>query len=109
LAENVIQRGLDSTIAIFEADNIVLTQILTNLNLNDLYSLIAVIGQPVFAANGTIGKFAGLQFKLFVLSGNPCHTSERDPVLCPLVVQLQGEHCPGIDHYVLHLIPGPAA
>lgn len=44
----------DSVIAVFEADDIILAKILTNLHLDDLYWFIASIGQSMFALDRNI-------------------------------------------------------
>ena len=41
----------DSVVAVFEADDIILAKIFTNLNLDDLYWFITGIGQPMFATD----------------------------------------------------------
>jgi hypothetical protein len=92
-----------TAVDVFQTDDVVLGQVISRLDLDDLQRLGPGVGQAMRAPNRHVGGLIHSQSKDFVSTCHLGYTPDNDPVLCPVLVQLKAETGPWIDHDVLDL------
>ena len=60
--------GASPAVIIFQADDIVFTEVVAALHFDDVHRLVAGIGNAMDVTNGDIGRFIRRQIELFLVS-----------------------------------------
>ena len=91
-------------VIIIKADYIILFEIFTVLNLDDLNGNLPGIFQAMFGRHGDICALIRMNIVYLVPVRYPRSPRNHDPVLAPVVMQLMRELCPWIDHNAFYLV-----
>src|SRR5690606_883704 len=90
-------------VGVVEADDVVLAEVGTALHLDDVQLHLAGVLQAVDDPEGNIGGLVLGEQQFLVAAGHQGGAAHHDPVLGAVVVLLQGQALPGLDHDALHL------
>ena len=82
-------------VVVIETDDVILTQILATLDLDDHQRDFAGIFQAVVLADGDKGGLVDIDHLLLVTAGHQRGAGHHDPVFAAMVVLLQREPLPG--------------
>jgi hypothetical protein len=99
-----MHRDLGPSKIVFQPFDVILSKVVTCLNLYKGHSLWAGIPDAMDRTSGDVNGFTSVKAQLFVVSCHNRPATEDVPVLCPALVSLQTQPLARIDNDPLHLV-----
>ncbi len=91
---------------VLQADDVVLTEVVAVLDLDEDQVLATRVLDPVCGAEGDVDRASRPDADADTVEGDDAVALEDEPMLGPTVVHLVAEALPGKDHDALHLVAG---
>src|SRR3954453_16270965 len=86
-----------AAVAVLEADDVVLVQLVADLHLDQDEHLVARVLDPVAGTQRQVDRLGAADLQHLVAAGHPPPAADHDPVLGAVVVELEREHGTRLD------------
>src|SRR3954453_8170576 len=86
-----------AAVAVLEADDVVLVQLVADLHLDQDEHLVARVLDPVAGTQRQVDRLGAADLQHLVAAGHPPPAADHDPVLGAVVVELEREDRPRLD------------